>query len=64
MLLSVLIAEDNVVNQRVLEHLEGVGCICEIAQNGLEALEMFRTGKFDLHGHEMPIMNGEEISFL
>ena len=45
----VLLAEDNLVNQEVaVRMLELDGCAVEIAANGLEAIEAFSAGRFDL----------------
>ncbi len=63
--LHVLIAEDNLVNVMVLKKiLDQWGCTHELANNGLEALEMAKTGNFnvilmDIH---MPVMDGFEAS--
>ncbi|MGL4603577.1 MAG: PAS domain-containing protein, partial [Iodobacter sp.] len=59
--LSVLLAEDNLVNQRVavlmLEHL---GCRVDVAANGLEALNAVQKGHYDLvlMDCQMPEMDG------
>lgn len=63
--LHVLIAEDNLVNVMVLKKiLDQWGCTYALANNGLEALEMAKTGEFnvilmDIH---MPVMDGFEAS--
>ncbi len=61
--LSILIAEDNLMNQRTLELLLqkiGHGAIC--TNNGREALERWRKGGVDLilMDLQMPVMNGVE----
>ena len=63
-----LAAEDNEINAEILaELLEIEGATCEIAANGLLALERFRNsdpGKFDaiLMDVQMPVMNGHEAA--
>jgi two-component system, NarL family, sensor histidine kinase EvgS len=57
----VLVAEDNPTNQRVVrKQLEQLGCAADIAVNGLEALEMAKTGRYALvlMDHHMPEMDG------
>jgi signal transduction histidine kinase/CheY-like chemotaxis protein/type II secretory pathway pseudopilin PulG len=59
--LSVLLAEDNVVNQHVATHmLRRLGCDVEIAANGHEALDLVEHHHFDivLMDCDMPGMNG------
>ncbi|MEM7201001.1 MAG: response regulator [Planctomycetota bacterium] len=59
--LKVLLAEDNLVNQRVASlMLKTLGCSVVHARNGLEALEKFRGGSFDLvlMDCQMPERNG------
>ena len=59
--LQVLIAEDNLVNQRVLQlFLETLGYIPTIANNGLEALEAMKTQTYDVifMDMQMPKMDG------
>jgi two-component system sensor histidine kinase TorS len=47
--LRVLIAEDNEDNRLLLrEYLRDTGCSATFAQDGIEALEMFHPGAFDL----------------
>ncbi len=61
--LNVLLAEDNQIN---LLHftalLRKMGCHVTVANNGREALDRLKTGKFDvvLMDIKMPIMNGDE----
>ena len=63
-----LAAEDNEINAEILaELLEIEGATCEIAANGLLALERFQDsepGKFDaiLMDVQMPVMNGHEAA--
>ncbi|MEK2690279.1 response regulator [Bdellovibrio sp. GT3] len=57
----ILVAEDQVINQRVAQnYLHKFGLQVDIAQNGRVAVEMARTGKYDLifMDCQMPIMNG------
>jgi len=59
--LSVLVAEDNPVNQKLAQRiLERLGCQVKIAVNGLEALEMHQAEQFDaiLMDVQMPVMDG------
>jgi signal transduction histidine kinase/CheY-like chemotaxis protein len=59
--LSILLAEDNLVNQRVAMTMLGkMGHRITLATNGLEALEQWRHGDFDLilMDVQMPEMNG------
>ncbi|UYL07335.1 response regulator [Bdellovibrio sp. SKB1291214] len=57
----VLVAEDQVVNQRVAQsYLQKMGLDVDIAPNGRIAVEMARSGKYDLifMDCQMPVMNG------
>jgi signal transduction histidine kinase/CheY-like chemotaxis protein len=59
--LRILLAEDNLVNQRVAMGMLGkMGHRITLATNGLEALEQWRQGDFDLilMDVQMPEMNG------
>jgi CheY-like chemotaxis protein len=62
----ILLAEDDEVNQVVaVKMIEGVNLgKVKIAQNGMEAVEMFKTEKFDLilMDGQMPIMSGLEAT--
>ncbi len=63
--LRILIAEDNVINVMVIKKiLDQWGCHYSIANNGLEALEMVKTGAFDvvLMDIHMPVMDGFEAA--
>jgi signal transduction histidine kinase/ActR/RegA family two-component response regulator len=63
--LSILLAEDNLVNQRVAMTMLGkMGHRITLATNGLEALEQWRHGDFDLifMDVQMPEMNGLEAT--
>jgi signal transduction histidine kinase/DNA-binding response OmpR family regulator len=59
--LKILLADDNLVNQRVAMNMLGkMGHRVTLATNGLEALEQWRQGEFDLilMDVQMPEMNG------
>jgi len=63
--LRVLVAEDNVVNQKVAARmLENVGIRPDVAGNGLEAVTMHRMVRYDviLMDCQMPEMNGYEAT--
>ncbi len=57
----ILVAEDQVVNQRVAQnYLQKMGLQVDIAANGRIAVEMARSGKYDLifMDCQMPVLNG------
>jgi CheY-like chemotaxis protein len=61
----VLLAEDNPVNRQLaVKVLEKNGHSVSTAENGLRAVELFSTGKFDivLMDIQMPDMNGYEAT--
>ena len=63
--LRVLVAEDNIVNQKVaVRMLERLGIRADVAANGREALEMLRLLNYDLilMDCQMPEMNGYEAA--
>jgi CheY-like chemotaxis protein/anti-sigma regulatory factor (Ser/Thr protein kinase) len=63
--LSVLVAEDNLVNQRVATALlERLGHSVTLAANGIEAVAKWREGKFDLvlMDVQMPELDGFEAT--
>lgn len=63
--IQVLVAEDNLINRDVISNqLEAIGYTFEIANDGLEALELWRKNKYcmlltDLH---MPNMDGYALA--
>jgi signal transduction histidine kinase/DNA-binding response OmpR family regulator len=63
--LRVLLAEDNVINQRLaVRLLEKAGCRVHVAANGQEALEALAAAPFDvvLMDVQMPVMGGFEAT--
>ncbi len=59
--LSVLLAEDNPVNQEVaMAYLDGFGCRTVLAENGLQAIEAYGRERFDivLMDCQMPEVDG------
>jgi PAS domain S-box-containing protein len=61
----ILVAEDNEINQKVVfAMLQGLGCSVDIASNGVEAVERWRAGVYDLilMDCQMPIMSGFEAT--
>jgi signal transduction histidine kinase/DNA-binding response OmpR family regulator len=65
--LNLLLAEDNVVNQRLaVRLLEKLGHRVTVASNGQEAVAHWQNGHFDaiLMDVDMPIMNGYEATEL
>lgn len=65
--LSVLVAEDNEINRRVITALlKKLGHCSTCVDNGLEAVEAWRSGSFDgiLMDIRMPVMDGEEAAAL
>lgn len=64
---SVLIVEDNIINQKIaVKMVKKAGYHVEIANNGEEALEMWYENPFDLilMDCQMPIMDGYEATRL
>ena len=62
---NILIVEDNNINQTVLvKLLEKKGCVCHVAENGLEAVKKFTEHVYDgiFMDIEMPVMNGIEAT--
>ena len=63
--IRILLAEDNVVNQKVAIHLlDRIGYRADIAANGLEVLEILRRQSYDvvLMDVQMPEMDGLEAT--
>ena len=63
--LSVLLVEDNVLNQKLMNiNLSKLHCKVTMANNGLEGVEKFINQKFDviLMDLMMPVMDGFESS--
>jgi PAS domain S-box-containing protein len=61
----VLVAEDNLVNQKVaVRTLEMLGCQAEVAENGALAVEAFKLRDFDvvLMDCQMPVLDGFEAT--
>ncbi len=61
----VLVVEDNVVNQKLVQlMLARLGCTCEMASSGAEALEMVAARDYDLilMDWQMPGMDGLETA--
>ena len=59
--LSILLAEDNMINQKVASaNLKRLGHDLDIAENGAEAIKMFKENKYDviLMDIQMPVMDG------
>lgn len=59
--LSVLLAEDNIINQKVAEHLfKNIGCELDVASDGKEALQKSLENSYDLifMDQMMPVMDG------
>ncbi|SMC10096.1 ATP-binding protein [Nitratiruptor tergarcus] len=58
-----LVAEDNSINQKLIKKtLEDFGLEVDLADNGLEALEKFKTNKYDIvfMDIQMPVKDGVE----
>ncbi len=63
--LSVLVAEDNIINRLILrDQLEELGCSVALANDGEEALRCWQQGDFDivLTDVNMPRLNGYELA--
>ncbi len=59
--LKVILAEDNLVNQRIaLKMLDKLGCHTRLANNGIDAIELVKSNLFDivLMDCQMPEMDG------
>ncbi len=63
--ISILLVEDNELNQKLIFlSLKKYRCNIDTANNGLEALEYFKKGKYDviLMDLMMPVMDGYEAT--
>ncbi len=63
--LRIVVAEDNVVNQKLLQHLlKRLKFAAEFVSNGVECLELLRDGAYDivLMDCQMPEMDGYEAT--
>jgi len=63
--ISILIAEDNLINQKVASRiLERLGLSADIAQDGQHAIDMVQEKKYDLifMDMEMPVLDGLEAT--
>ncbi|RIH66681.1 hybrid sensor histidine kinase/response regulator [Mariniphaga sediminis] len=61
--IKILYAEDNLVNQRVTQLLlQKIGIVCDIAENGKKAFDMFKSNGYDLilMDMQMPEVDGLE----
>ncbi|GEA51488.1 hypothetical protein VIN01S_22920 [Vibrio inusitatus NBRC 102082] len=59
--LRILLVEDNTTNQIVMRgQLKRLGLECDVASNGLEGLQLFQEGNYNLilTDYHMPIMDG------
>ncbi|MEE8382524.1 MAG: response regulator, partial [Thermodesulfobacteriota bacterium] len=62
---SILLVEDNVVNQEVaVENLQQLGCKVELAKDGSEAVDLTERNSYDLvlMDCQMPVMDGFEAT--
>lgn len=63
--ITILVAEDNPINQKVaVLTLRQLGLACDVAKNGLEALEMYKENRYDiiLMDMQMPVLDGLNAS--
>ena len=61
----ILLVEDNMINQKVIcTQLEMLGHSVEVAENGVQGLDKWKTGRFDLvlSDCQMPVMDGFEMT--
>jgi CheY-like chemotaxis protein len=62
---QVLYAEDEFTNRKLLEiRLKQIGIECDLAQDGVKALELYKQGNYDLIilDQYMPGMNGDQVA--
>jgi len=62
---NVLVAEDNIINQKLIKHiLTEAGLNVDLANNGLEAFEKRRSGDYNLifMDIQMPVLDGIEAT--
>ncbi len=62
---KVLYAEDEFTNRKLVEiKLKNLGIVCDLAQNGLKAVEMFEQNSYRLVilDQYMPGLNGTEVA--
>ena len=62
---KVLYAEDEFTNRKLLEiKLKNFGISCDLAQDGLKAVELFKQNKYDLVilDQYMPGLNGDQVA--
>lgn len=60
-----LVVEDFIINQELVkEILEMMECIVDVAENGIEALELYEPGKYDVifMDVQMPEMDGYDAT--
>ena len=63
--LRILAVDDNIINQTLIKtYINKLGYKCTLAENGLEAYELYKKEKFDLifMDIQMPIMSGLEAT--
>jgi signal transduction histidine kinase/CheY-like chemotaxis protein len=63
--LRVLLAEDNVVNQKItMTYLAQIGCQADLAENGEQVLQLMQTKDYDiiLMDCQMPLLDGYETT--
>jgi CheY-like chemotaxis protein len=62
--LAILVAEDELINQKYLESaIERLGLSCDVASDGAETLALMRKTRYDIVflDMQMPVMSGEEV---
>ncbi len=63
--LKILLAEDNVVNQKItMAYLSQIGCQSELAENGEKVLQLIQTTSYDfiLMDCQMPLLDGYDTT--